>query len=119
MILPKEKLAGLNPNFQEILTKIAARLPFTLTLTSGLRTPGQNSILKGAVGDSSHLLGLAVDVATNADDFALYAIIKAALAEGVTRFGIYLDAAFKPIHLHFDVDPSKPQNTIFIKQELN
>lgn len=118
MISPKEKLVGLKPEFQDVLIRIAARLPFTLLITSGLRTADGNSVLKGAVPDSAHLSGLAVDVAVGCSREAAQ-VIDACKAEGITRRGVYVNKAFQPVHIHLDMDNTKPEEVLFIKQEQN
>ncbi len=93
-------------------------------ITSGLRKPGENSILQGAVPDSAHLLGLAVDLAVE-DDMAFAAIVIGLVEAGFTRFGLYYTQDvhdpnhFLPRHIHVDIDPSKPSPCIWTKREQN
>lgn len=92
-------------------------------ITSGLRTADGNSILKGAVPDSSHLSGLAVDLLIPGD--AEFAAIMIGLAKaGFKRFGFYYVVeqdinSFMPRHIHVDIDYTKPSPCIFSKRELN
>ncbi len=92
-------------------------------ITSGKRTAGGNSVLKGAVPDSSHLTGLAVDLLVPGD--AEFAAMMIGLAKaGFKRYGFYyvVDAdptTYIPKHIHVDMDPSKPTPCIFSKKEQN
>lgn len=97
MILPKEKLAGLNPIFAEILTRIANRLPFTLVINEGKPSDTTGS----HVSDSAHFEGLAVDLKAE-DGYSRYMIVQASLAEGITRIGVY------NLHVHIDASSSLP-----------
>lgn len=93
-------------------------------ITCGLRTPEQNCKLAGAVSDSAHETGLAVDLACQ-DDEALFCMIDGLIHAGFKRIGIYLvqdpnDATkFVPRHLHVDSDETKPQEVIWIYKEQN
>lgn len=94
-------------------------------ITSGLRTPEQNnSVLKGAVPDSAHLTGLAADYAV-ASVQALFAMLEGLHDARFKRVGIYYKIepadpyTLIPVHLHVDIDESKPQNCLFTKIERN
>lgn len=111
-----EEVEGLNAEFVAKLdmARQAAGIPFVIT--SGLRTPEKNQSVIGAVPDSAHLKGLAVDMRVqNSHEVSL--IIDAAKLVGITRRGIYVNKEFQPIHVHLDVDPEKVQDVVFIKQE--
>ncbi len=111
-----EEVEGLDEEFVAKLDQVRHIIGFPLVITSGRRTPEKNQSIVGAVADSAHLTGLAVDVSVNsARQVSL--ICDAAKAVGITRRGIYVDKTFKPIHLHLDVDITKPQDVIFVKQE--
>lgn len=93
-------------------------------ITSGKRTAGGNSILKGAVADSSHLTGLAVDLLV--DDNVAYAAMLIGLAKaGFKRFGFYYVVDPKdtntgiPRHIHVDADSTKPTPCVWTKREQN
>lgn len=93
-------------------------------ITSGKRSAGGNSILRGAVPDSAHLTGLAVDLLIPGD--AEFAAIMIGLAKaGFTRYGFYYVVDPKdpntgiPRHVHVDMDPSKPTPCIWTKREQN
>lgn len=82
-----------------------AGIPFIIT--SGLRTPETNKSLTGAVEDSAHLSGMAVDLRIYTT-VARFKIVKALLDVGFNRIGIY------DKHIHCDIDKEKPQNVIWI-----
>ncbi len=76
-----------------------AGVPFVIN--SGYRCPEYNATLPNAVSDSSHTLGLAVDIATLTSR-ARFAVLEAMFALGVQRIGI------GDRFIHVDVDDSKP-----------
>lgn len=85
-----------------------AGIPFRIT--SGFRTVEWNKHLleQGlpASRNSSHLLGLAADIAVK-DSRSRFLIIDALLEVGITRIGV------ADSFVHCDVDPFKPQNVIW------
>ncbi len=93
-------------------------------ITSGLRTAGGNSILKGAVADSSHLTGQGADLHIE-DQFHLFRMYFGLLKVGFKRIGVYyrIDPTnptnLIPVHLHVDIDESKPREILFSKIEQN
>lgn len=99
-----------------------AGVPFVIS--SGRRSADGNSVLAGAVADSSHLSGLGVDLFVQ-DDNAYCLMLKGLYAAGFRRFGHYfnLDAGdpnhFIPRHIHVDIDQSKPQDCAWVKREQN
>jgi uncharacterized protein YcbK (DUF882 family) len=114
-----EEVQGLDP---ELVSKLdtarhAAGIPFSIS--SGLRSSSGNSILKGAVPDSAHLTGKAVDLRVgNNHDFFL--MMKSLMDAGFNRIGVYLNTdCCDVIHLHVDIDADKPQETIWPKKEQN
>ena len=99
---------GLKPNqysleFKDFVIKLQAirdKCGFPLHINSGIRCKKYNDSLSDSVSDSSHLKGIAVDIAI-ADDYSR---------------GIFLDAVYKiEIHrigiakrfIHIDVDKTK------------
>lgn len=95
-----------------------------IILTSGRRTLDGNSVLKGAVPDSSHLTGEGCDMWVQ-DAAHYFALLKGAYAAGFRRMGHYyaIDPAdpntFIPRHLHLDIDATKPQDCSWVKREQN
>lgn len=102
-----EEVQGLN---DELVSKLnnarhIANMPFIIN--SGKRDPETNKKV-GGVSNSSHLKGLAADIAC-ASSGERYLIIRGALAAGFCRIGIGQG------HVHLDIDPEKDQNIIFIE----
>ena len=90
MLMPREKLEGLDTGFVEILIRIAARLPFALVINEAVPPNKEGSHVK----DSEHFEGVGVDVsATNG--YTRFVIVQTALSEGIKRIGVY----DKHIHL--------------------
>lgn len=120
-----EEVTGLD---RELCAKLdAARdkagVPFVITC--GLRTPQQNACLHGAVADSAHLSGLAVDLATGDDhtkNRIMYGLAMAGLADRVGEY-FAVDPAnpnrLIPHHIHVDCDPTKPQQVTWASFERN
>jgi len=74
----------------------------TFRLNSAYRCDVHNKRV-GGVKDSSHVLGLAVDIHCNANNTRL-AILRGLIKAGFTRIGIYRT------FIHADIDTSKPNN---------
>ena len=87
------------------LARQMADIPFIIT--SGLRSTEKNKEVSKAT-DSSHLKGLAVDIACKNPQEA-YCIIRGALMAGFER--ILLGEG----HIHLDTDPTKTQKVIFVE----
>lgn len=121
-----EEVEGLNEEFIAKLDMATAktaeislekrRVPFVIS--SGFRTPEKNQSVIGAVADSSHLTGLAVDLLVN-NSHDVWVMVAALREAGIHRVGVYLDQFFNPVHIHCDVDPDKVAQVLFIKQEKN
>lgn len=77
-----------------------------ILLTSGFRGPKYNASVGGS-SSSSHVKGLAMDIACS-DTQHRYYYIRAALAAGFTRIGIGKN------FIHVDIDRSKPDNLIWL-----
>jgi len=95
---------------EELMYKIDAmrtECAFPFRITSGYRTPAYNATLKDSVTDSAHTLGLAVDISCT-DSTKRSKMIRSAFNNGITRIGI------SETFLHFDIDPKKPQNVVWI-----
>lgn len=92
----------------ELLTKLTiardlAGIPFVII--SAVRCPAWNA-KQGGKTDSAHLRGYAVDVRTSTSSARL-AIVRAALAAGFNRIGVY------GTFIHMDCDPSLPQQVMW------
>lgn len=115
-----QEVEGLQHDFIEkldIARKIAG-IPFVIK--SGFRTLEKNQSLRGAVADSAHTKGLAVDLRVYSSEEA--GIICDALADaGILRRGIYISkSTMQPVHVHCDVDPDKqPERCIYVRFEEN
>ena len=111
-----EEVEGLNEEFVAKLDQARHLAGFPFIITSGLRTPEKNYSVIGAVPDSAHLKGLAVDLKVeNSHEVSL--IVDAVKSVGITRRGIYVDSENFPTHVHIDVDPDKVSDVIWIKRE--
>lgn len=118
------EIAGLQGNLPAMLDMARGIAGVPFKITSGLRTAEGNSVLKGAVPDSSHLDGLAVDLWIE-DHHAYCQILKGLYAAGFRRFGHYFTIDqddpnnFTPRHLHVDIDSTKQQDSAWCKREQN
>ena len=91
----------MDKNFLLLLDELRERFGKPIHITSGYRTKEHNETLKNASKNSSHLLGLACDIAIT-DSKDRYKIIRLALKLGINRIGV--SGRF----LHLDVDTNKP-----------
>lgn len=78
-----------------------------IIVSSGARCFSYNSKV-GGVSNSAHTKGLAFDVLYS-NSKECYAIIKHLMSIGIKRIGINFNKSF----VHFDVDPSLPQDVLF------
>lgn len=104
----KEKeIVGLSTRLVLMLDRAReiAGVPFILTST--VRSISENKDV-GGVEDSSHLAGLAVDIAISGSN-ARFRALSALLAVGFNRLGIYEH------HIHADIDKSKAGDVIWYK----
>jgi len=76
-----------------------------LTITSGFRCPKHNKEVGGSP-TSSHLKGLAVDIAA-ADLHLYFSIIYWSIFLGITRMGLGKN------FIHLDIDPGKTQEVVW------
>lgn len=121
-----EEVAGLDPDLVAKLDLATAktedislekrRIPFVIT--SGLRSSEKNQSVIGAVPDSAHLTGHAVDLRVE-NSHEVWVMVAALKEVGINRIGIYVDKSWQPIHLHCDNDPDKVPQVTFIKAEQN
>jgi zinc D-Ala-D-Ala carboxypeptidase len=102
----KKEVEGLDPLLLGKLyrARALARVPFRIT--SGKRSTAENA-LAGGVSDSSHIRGLAVDLAC-VDSIERFHMLNAIFLVGFTRVGVY------NFHIHVDVDPTLPQNVAWV-----
>ena len=101
-----DEVIGLHPHLVDMLDRARglAKVPFRIT--SGLRTVEQNQ-QDGGVSDSSHLRGLAVDLACF-DSGSRLRMVSALIMAGFKRIGVYT------AHLHCDVDETLPQEVLWV-----
>lgn len=111
-----EEVLGLVPDFVAKLDKARGIAAIPFKITSGLRTLETNKSIIGAVPDSAHLQGLAVDLLVE-NDHEVYLIISSAISVGMTRFGIYTDSNGIPTHVHLDMATDRVNEVIWIKKE--
>ena len=88
-----------------ILDKVREEFGKPITINSGYRTLAHNESV-GGTEKSSHLKGLAVDIACNnsRDRFILTSLL---IGSGITRLGI------AKTFIHADIDPDKSPNVIW------
>lgn len=113
-----QEVDGLDPTFIKKLDKARGIAGIPFVITSGYRSPEKNQSVIGAVPDSSHTKGLAVDLRVRSShETAL--IVDAAKTAGINRRGIYVDSYFNPRHVHLDSDTEKVDEVLFVKLEQN
>lgn len=100
-----EEIVGLDKELVAMLDWARGRANIPFEITCGVRTPEQNTAV-GGVSESSHLKGLAVDLACS-DSMARYKMVQALLLSGFKRLGIY------DKHIHADRDATLPQEVIW------
>ena len=105
---PDQKNSGkfMNEKFLEKLDYARHNADVPFKITSGYRTKEWNLKVGGRVG-SSHLKGLAVDIACNGSRQRAL-IIKSLINVGINRIGI------GKTFLHCDVDNSKDQDVFWL-----
>lgn len=98
-------IADMQPELLNKLTiaRDLAGVPFSLN--SAIRCPAWNA-KQGGKADSAHLRGYAVDVRAPTGS-ARMAIVRAALAAGFNRIGVY------GTFVHMDCDPTLPQQVMW------
>ena len=101
------QISNLHPDLVVLIGKLEARLNRSLVINSGYRDPGHNHEV-GGVENSEHTYspaqGVDIDCQRSADCFA---IVTAAMAEGVTRIGIGRN------FVHVGISKDKPQHVIW------
>ena len=88
-----------------ILDSIREELGTPLRITSGYRTPAHNEAV-GGTSKSSHLKGLAVDIACSKSK-ERFSLIRELLEHGVDRIGV------GDTFIHADIDDDKSPNVIW------
>ena len=87
------------------LDKVREIVGEPIIITSGFRTPAHNESVNG-VESSSHLKGLAVDIAIRHSRMR-FKLISALFEVGINRIGIADN------FIHIDIDPDKDENVIW------
>ena len=99
-------VADIDPRLVLKLQELRLAIGRSLVITSGYRCQEHNDKIPHSSKNSSHIRGLAVDIAcaNSPDRFALVALCMRAFR----RVGIYSG------WLHVDVDDTKPQNIMWV-----
>ena len=90
-----------------MLDELRHRVKRPLGVNSGYRCEAKNASTPGAVKGSSHMKGLAVDLACT-DSELRCSIVKEAFGLGFRRIGV------AETFVHLDIDPDKPQDILFL-----
>ncbi len=93
--------ANMNPEFLQMIDQARAVAGIPFKINSGFRTVARNQMLPGAKSNSSHLKGMAADIAC-VDSISRLKIITAALSVGFRRVGVHSK------FIHIDNDDTKP-----------
>lgn len=102
----EKEVEGLDHAFVEKLDKARELSQVPFKITSGRRTLLANEQVPGAVRDSAHLDGLAVDLLCT-ESWKRFKIVKALIEVGFCRIGIYEK------HIHADASLTLPQNVMW------
>lgn len=103
------KMKGVKENVMLALNNARKIADTPFKITSGLRSKEENEEI-GGDPNSSHLKGLAVDIACDSSEKA-FKIIYGAFCAGFKRIGLGKG------HIHLDMDTEKPQNLLFIEKK--
>lgn len=95
----------MNEGFVHTLDQVRACAGFPFVITSGYRTPAHNSRV-GGVANSSHLKGIAVDIAAPTESMKRK-IAECAIRNGITRIG------WGRSFIHLDIDQDKSQHVVW------
>lgn len=93
---------GVRPELVQMLDTARGLAGIAFRITSGYRSPEHNAAVGGSP-TSSHITGLAADIAATTDGQRM-AIVAALVMAGCRRIGINFKRGF----IHADVDTSKP-----------
>ncbi len=88
------------------LDAVRERMGRPMLVTSGMRCPAHNRA-EGGSETSSHLTGLAADIAVPSSRYR-YDLLMTAIGAGFTRIGI------GKTFIHLDVDESKPEEVVWV-----
>lgn len=113
-----DEVVGLYPEFVAKLDLARKIAGFPFIITSGYRSPEKNQSIIGAVPDSAHLKGMAVDLRVE-NSHEVWKMITALEKAGITRIGVYLNNDMQPVHVHCDMDSDKVQEVLFHKKEAS
>jgi len=99
--------SGINMDKQllELLDELRFRYGKPIRITSGYRTKEHNEAV-GGVPDSSHLRGLAVDIAATSSR-ERHNLLRLAIEVGFNRIGI------AKTFIHLDIDSDKPEKCVW------
>lgn len=100
------EVEGLKDDLIQKLEQAREKAGVPFIITSGARSSEANQSIGGAVSDSAHLSGLAVDLHAS-ESQQRFLMVSALLSAGFTRMGIY------DRHIHVDIDTSKDQNVMW------
>lgn len=103
--LPGSGARYMSTDFIHMLDAVRRAVGFPLVVTSGYRSPEYNEEV-GGVANSSHIKGLAVDLAAPTDDMK-YEIAQAAISQGINRIG------WGRTFIHLDIDKDKTPNVVW------
>lgn len=95
-----------DPRLIQRIAEIELRVGEQLNVTSGYRCDSHNRKVGGSK-TSSHMAGLAVDVACSGSRLR-YRIVNAAISVGIDRIGIYRT------FIHLDIDRSKDPRVMWL-----
>lgn len=114
------EVVGLDHEFVACLDQARHKAGIPFVLTSGFRDPQKNAEV-GGVSDSAHTKGLAADIRCG-NSHTLYKILDGLYSAGIRRIGIYYrmsdqDGALNYTHVHCDIDQTKPQEVVFLKEK--
>lgn len=113
------EVVGLDTELVAMLDKARHRADVPFIITDGLRT-GDGKQDRNAVNNSAHLSGLAADLRCR-DYHNLWRMLDGIFSAGFKRVGIYtqkIDGKVRPTHVHVDADLTKPQEVMWITEEL-
>lgn len=102
-----ECLGKMDETLLAMLDELRHRVKSPLVVNSGYRCPAKNARTKGASATSSHMKGLAVDIACTGSELR-FRIVQEAMGVGFRRIGVA--GSF----IHLDIDPDKPQDILFL-----